>query len=535
MSRSATRRRSALALLAAGSVLATVACGSTVQQSGATALGGGQQVPGAVDQGLAPVGPDGLALDPSGVAGGTATDGGSSVGAALGASSSGTTGSSGTVGSSGISGGSAQQPGAGGAGVGSAGGGAPAAAAGPVGPGVTDKEIRIGLGFCNDCAGANSAIGGGGDDPGDTRRYYNAVIKDLNARGGILGRKLVPVFHEVSASDNIDTSAQAACERWTSDQKVLIMVFNREIVYECAAKAGAMVFGGGASGPVYDKYPNLFAPAAIRLERLYDVTVKAMVRAGWHKPEPRWPTGKIGLITWDNNDYRFAMKNGYLKAMGQAGLKAEEVRYVAVPQSANSIADASAAVSNAVLSFREKGIDHVLIGDGPAGIFRGVGLTFLFLSNSQSQGYKPRYGFNSNNGPNFANHPKEQLVGMIAIDSFNAVPASDQGLAPNPQRERCWNLMKKNGLQARAGQTGDAALNACEPVWFAEALLKRAQTTTLPRMIAGGEALGTSYRSPFNYGNRLGPGQHDGVALFRNLQFDEGCQCNTYTSKPYEP
>ena len=533
MSRSATRRRSALALLAAGSVLATVACGSTVQQSGATALGGAQQVPGAVDQGLTPVGPDGLALDPSGVAGGTATDGGSSVGAALGASSSGSTGSSGSLGSSGVPGGSAQQPGS--SGAGSAGGGATAAAAGPVGPGVTDKEIRIGLGFCNDCAGANAALGAGGDDPGDTRRYYQAALDDVNSRGGVLGRKLVPVFHEVSASDNIDTSAQAACERWTSDSKVLMMVFRSEIVYQCAAKAGALAQGAGGTGPVFEKYPGMFAPATVRLERLYDVTVKAMVRAGWHKPEPRWPTGKIGLITWDNNDYRFAMKNGYLKAMGQAGLKAEEVRYVAVPQSANSIADASAAVSNAVLSFREKGIDHVFIGDGPAGIFAGVGLTFLFLSNSNSQGYKPRYGFNSNNGPNFASHPKEQLVGMVAIDSFSITPVADQGMALNPQRERCWNLMKKRGLQARPGLTGNTAIIACDAAWFAEAILEKAQATALPRLIAAGEALGTSYHSPYNYGNRLGPGQHDGVALFRNLQWDTGCSCNKYTSKPYEP
>jgi hypothetical protein len=272
------------------------------------------------------------------------------------------------------------------------------------------------------------------------------------------------------------------------------------------------------------------------LERLYDVTVKAMVRAGWQKPEPKWPTGKIGLVTWDTNEYRFAMKNGYLKAMGQAGLKDEEVRYIAVPQNANALADASAAISNAVLSFNDKGIDHVLIGDGPAGIFGGCGLTFLFLSNARSQAYSPRYGFNSNNCPDFANHPKDQLIGMLGIDSLDTEAANDEGIALNPVRERCYATMKKRGLPVGDDQTRNIAVLACEYAYFAEAVVPRARNgTTLPSMIAAAESLGTSYRSPRSFGNRIGPGRHDGDALFRALRWDVGCECNKYTSKPFEP
>jgi hypothetical protein len=77
---------------------------------------------------------------------------------------------------------------------------------------------------------------------------------------------------------------------------------------------------------------------------------------------------------------------------------------------------------------------------------------------------------------------------------------------------------------------------ACEAAWFAEAVLKRATAgTTLPSMIAAAESLGTSYRSPLSYGNRITRGQHDGTALFRELRFDEGCECIKYTSKPFEP
>jgi hypothetical protein len=530
MHRSARYRSRGIGLLLV-SALATAACGSTVQSSGTSTLATG----GVAPDGSAVLGGDGL-----GAPGGVAPDGtvvpgvpgpeGSGSGASVTSGGSGVT-TGGVSGSApGGASGTDQRPAAA---PGSA--GAPAAA-GAVGPGVTAKTVAMGVGYCGDCASANAALGAGGEDPGDTRRYYQAAIDDVNARGGVLGRKLVPVFHEVSASDDIDASAQAACETFTKDNKVLIMYFRGELSYECAKKAGILVGGAGGTGPTYEKYPNLFAPSGIRLERLFEVTVRSMVKAGWHKPDAKWPTGKIGLITFDNNDYRYAMKNGYLKGMAAAGLKAEDVRYIAVPQSANGLADASAAISNAVLAFRQQGIDHVFIGDGPAGIFAGAGLTLLFLQNAKSQNYYPRYGFNSNNAPDFDSHPQDQLVGMLAIDSFDTEPENDEGIALNPVRERCFAVMKNKGLRVGQTQTRNVAVLACDAAWFAEAVIKRATAgTTLPAMIAAGESLGTSYRSPLSYGNRIGRGQHDGVALFRELRFDERCACIKYTSKPFEP
>ena len=65
--------------------------------------------------------------------------------------------------------------------------------------------------------------------------------------------------------------------------------------------------------------------------------------------------------------------------------------------------------------------------------------------------------------------------------------------------------------------------------------MKASRSTLLRDVIAGGESLGTSYQSPYEYGTNLSRRQHDGTQLFRNLRFDEGCQCLKYTSKPYEP
>jgi hypothetical protein len=402
---------------------------------------------------------------------------------------------------------------------------------------VTSSTIVLGVPYCNDCASANAALGGGGNDPGDTRRYYQAAINDVNARGGVLGRKLVPVFHEISASTNIDTSQQEVCEDFTKDPKVADIFFRGEITYQCAKNAGIIAMGGGGSGPMYARYPNLLAPSSIRLERLGAVTVKAMVGLGWHKPQaPKWPTGKIGLITWETSEYKYAMEKGWLPALHSAGLKESSVRYVAVPQSDRSLADASAAVSSAVLDFKAAGIDHVFISDGPAGIFAGTGLTFLFLNTAKTQNYFPRYGFNTNNSPGWSNLPADQESGMLAVDSGDSEKINDEGIPLNPVRERCQALMRKAGLPVSDTQTTNIAAGACEIAWFAEAVFKRATSgTTLSQVIAAAESIGTSYRSPWSYGNRLSSTQHDGDAKFRTSRFDDACACMKYTSAPYEP
>ncbi|HVE63235.1 MAG TPA: hypothetical protein VNB94_05490 [Mycobacteriales bacterium] len=515
----------------------STACGSTVQgagqaggsvgQAGADTTGSGPgaglEVPGA---GVGAGSTNGTGTTPA-VGGSTAGGGGFGSGPTMGGSGSG----GGRPGSTGGAPGS--RPGGGG--TSGSGGTTGAGGSAPVGPGVTATEIRLGIPYCTDCSSGNAAAGAVGEDTGDTRRYYNEALREVNSRGGVLGRKLVPVFHPVSVSTDIEQSRQQACETFTKDNKVLAIFFQGETTYACALKAGIIATGASGTGPIYDRFPNLFAPASIRLERLAENTVKAMVKAGWHKPEPKWPTGKIGIISWDNAEYRYAMDKGWLPTMRNAGLKPTDVRYVAVPQNFDGIGDAQAAIANAVLRFNEQKIDHVFISDGPAGVFTGAGLTLLFMQNAKSQRYYPRYGLNTNNVPDFDSHPQDQLVGMIAIDSSSTEPANDEGITPNPQRERCLSLMRKAGLPVGQEQSRAVALGACEIAWFAEAIIKNSRSTLLADMIAGGESLGTSYRSPNTYGTKIGPGLRDGSRLFRNLQFDEECECLRYTSKAYEP
>lgn len=516
-------RRLPIALLLA---LALPACGSTVATTG----------PGAQNLGVAgaPGSTDSLGEPVPGAAGGT--DGLVVPGTASGGTVGAPTGSSDAAGSTGTGAGAVGGPAVGSAtnttGSGTAAG--PSAAA--VAPGITADKIFLGIAYFPDAAAGNAALGAAGANSGDQRDYSNAVIADLNSRGGILGRKVVPIYHEYRSGEPIDPQHEAACQRWTKDNKVFAILFRGRILQECAQKAGILITSGdGEAGPTYDRVPNLVDPAAVRLERLGQATVSGLHRENYFEKTPDWPTGKIGVITWQDPSYEFGVKQGYLPALAKLGLKSDMERYVVVSQQVGSAADSSSAVSSAVLAFRSAGIDHVLIQDGAAGVFGLGGLTLLFLNNAKSQNYFPRYGFNANNVPGFSIYPADQQRGMLAVDFSDYMPSQDDGIAPNPARERCHSVLKKGGVTPSDQATFATAAAACDSVWFVETLLKKASSPTLQGVLQAAAALGTSYPSPLVYGTRLTGSQRDGAHLARNARYDSGCSCMRYTTKPYAP
>ncbi len=496
------------------------ACGSTVQQSSTLTGPQGGAAGAAAGAG------DGLALPADPGLEGTAAVGGAG-GTASGAGPDAAGGA-----------GPGAGPGAGGRGA------APAAAGGPGGPGapaigITPTTIYLGGVYSTDAAAANAALGAAGANSGDARDYYDAVMAEVNSRGGVLGRRLEGVYTELrSSAGSIDQQYQAGCDKWFQDQKVFAVQAGHDVVNECSGKAGAVAVSGylgGVIGPDFARYPHLVAPTDTRLERLSAVTVDAMVRLRWHVPDATWPTGRIGVVTWDDPTYRFALEQGLEPALRRHGLTAAEKAFVKVPQTVGSLSDSSAAVNSAVLRFQAQGIDHVFIQDGQAGVFGGAGLTLLFLQSAESQGYRPRYGFNGNNAPANPILPRRQQQGMLAVDNSSYTPQNDEGIAPNATRERCFAVMRKERLDVAGPTTQLQATQACDFVWFVEQVLARSQEPTRAGFLRAVDGLGTGFGAATVYGTRLGAGRRDGAELFRTSRYDDGCSCMRYTSAPFAP
>jgi ABC-type branched-subunit amino acid transport system substrate-binding protein len=84
---------------------------------------------------------------------------------------------------------------------------------------VTKDQIKVGISFV-DLAPVRAV--GIKRDHGDYQKAYQAVIDDINANGGVNGRKILPVY---AAVNPIGTDpAQAACVKLTEDEKVFAAI-----------------------------------------------------------------------------------------------------------------------------------------------------------------------------------------------------------------------------------------------------------------------------------------------------------------------
>ena len=149
----------------------------------------------------------------AGTDGGGAAGGGTSTAADQGASAAETPSATGATGPDG-----AHPGGSGAAGARSATAGA---GAGATDVGVTATTIKLGLGLL-DTGGLSQA---GVDVVASTasqQEAWQAFIADLNARGGIAGRKIEPYFHKYDITS--EPSMRAACLYWTEEAKVFAVL-----------------------------------------------------------------------------------------------------------------------------------------------------------------------------------------------------------------------------------------------------------------------------------------------------------------------
>lgn len=410
--------------------------------------------------------------------------------------------------------------------------GAVSAASGPVranAPGITDTKVYVGLFYSSQAAAGDQAIGAGGAAPSyDDRDVANAVIRYANSHGGFAGRQLEPYFYDLNLTTDSSTQYQSACATFTQDHKIFALESQDPALTECAEKAGAVPIGGAAStSQTYAKNPHLLSPDAMTLDRYAAVTVNGLFQAGYF-------AGKLGLVTWDDPDYRYAVSQGYLPAMNPKGIAPADTAYITVPQTLNALGDMTSAVSNAVTKFHAEGIDHVIVQDGHAGVWAGTGLTLEWMNQAKSQRYYPRYGQNAYNSPGWSVLPADQMDKAVAIDFADYDAKFDQGWHPNAARDLCFKIEADAGYPVRSSNANDEGLaaQACDLIFLLQRGLNSLPMITSDAFVQAVSQFGTAFQPALVYGSKF-KGNRDGGGMVRTEDYSAACQCLSYRGVPY--
>lgn len=497
---------------ASGIALLLAGCGTTVPVS--QQLAGGAQSTG--DGGNGTTSTSGGAADSTAGAVGGGTGG------------AGSTGGTGTPGSF-----------AGGTGTTGTGGGSTGGTGSlPVG-GVSATSISIGFIYTTGRAEAAAALGAAGVTSGDELAQWKLLVERVNKAGGLGGRTIKPVyFGESSTSgDSIATQETAACSAFTQDSHVAAALSSFEYTdtfLTCMEKKGVPTYysletvndtQSFAKAPLHAEASNL------ALDRQGRELGPSLVEQGYF-------TGTVpavnGIITYDTPSYVRGAKalESSLKAKGIA---IKLTRPIPFPNATSDTSATAAAISGAQLAMASNGVNHVMIFD-----LNGL-LSLLFMTDSESQTYRPRYGLTSqSSGSHLADllkgNANNQLKDARGIGWIPVLDLHTTEYGPNvgsPQRKTCRDIMVKGGQQQGLSSPGAelVALGQCDDLFLLQqafsSLTGPVSGTAIRQAVEG---VGTRFATAQSFSTRFGPGRHDGISSYRDMGYVTDCSCFRYTS-----
>lgn len=430
--------------------------------------------------------------------------------------------------------------------TGVSGGAGARAATAAVGPGVTADKIYVGLSYTSSNA-ANTAIGAAGISQGDPKAETQAIVDDINAHGGVAGRKFEAVWHEIDGNSNApwDVTDQQTCDDWTQDHKIFVALAeslaDSDTMVGCLNSRGVGMVTDNFSGSDsarFQRFPAYVELVMMGLDRAAAAEVAALKAQNWFTgwdtlggaPSPT--KSKIGIVTYDGAAWSHAVDQVMVPALRAIGYAPASGDIVRVPpeKATSDTGTTGAATSSAVLKLRGDGVTHVIVFDR-----KGL-LTLFFTRAADSQGYRPRYGFDTQNGVQAlvdgAALPKEQLVGSKGIGWYPDIdlPFADSPQYGNDRTRACLALMKSKNIALTDANAQALALNNCSSWWLLrDALNASGGVLTRAGFIDGLARLGSSFLAAGNFANRFSATQRDGVGAYRFFGYDAGCSCMRYS------
>jgi ABC-type branched-subunit amino acid transport system substrate-binding protein len=268
---------------------------------------------------------------------------------------------------------------------------------------------------------------------GDVAAQAQALVDDINAHGGVDGRKLVLVHHESSILDS--ASGQAACIAATEDDKVFAVISPNSVngsVAPCVTQQHhtPMIMLGGTQEDL-DKADGMLFSASATSRTMATTAVELLADHGTFKGK------KVGIISDSSPASKDAVENGYLPALKAAGVKpaANQVLSCATPQSCSGY-------PTAVQAFKRAGVDVVLTTLGP--------LSYpAFVAEADRQDFHPLYTATGMGGMTSDVVAKQQAKNGDSFDGAIGVAGASAGAysstTPPAFNEDCAKVYAKHG------------------------------------------------------------------------------------------
>ena len=302
--------------------------------------------------------------------------------------------------------------------------------------GVTATTVKVGF-TAIDTASTDRLGIGIGITVDQQRAAWQAFSDDINARGGLNGRKIVPVVVKYDpASEN---SQRDACLQLTQNEKVFAVVggFNFPAAVSCVTRENSTpLFSGypSTSDEIFATSEGRFTTLFPRASRMMEMTVAALDQVGKVKGRT------IGIFNTMSND-----PGGRTSASLQRVL---EARGYKVKRRADLSADPGTSASQVpvtVNQFQADGINTVFM-------LAGVLSATQFVNQADGQGYHPTYHLtdwaNDNSDFTVQNMPRS-FDGTLGTTSTrgnaNKVPYDK---SPQPEAQRC-----RKAYETQSGRT----------------------------------------------------------------------------------
>ncbi|MCW2544281.1 MAG: hypothetical protein JWM40_1833 [Frankiales bacterium] len=411
-------------------------------------------------------------------------------------------------------------------------------AAGASGFGYDAKHFYIGMPTARDSAAAFKAAGANFDN-GDVEADVAAIVGDINRSGGVLGRQLVPVFHDLSTAKvlaNPAAAGQEVCTYFTQDRPVIAVVIGfpqleeLENMHRCLE--AKKVTSIAVSNTLYSSQdfsrlgPHLWSLLTPPTELLVPTFLESLNHqqffTGWDTTsgKPGAAPVKVGVLLPDSRVGHavFALMQNSLATLGR---KADGSFFYGSTGSGNGS-------QAAVLQFKAAGITHIL--DLPP-VEGDIG---SFQSNSEQQRYRPRHAFTSFNLPssietNAALAPPAQQVGSLGI-GFQPGNDTDDAHKPSPTPgyARCIAALARGGQTFHGKRHAETVgLSLCDAFYLLRDAAKAGGGFSGAALLAGMPVARTPVAGTF--ANGLSPTSKGLPGVYREERYDSTCSCFVYT------